>query len=240
MSKLSDIRVGLFRYINSVIWLQSRSIQDPLIDAPAINAVVYPPNTITEVPTERISVEAKSDRNLTQSTGVKSQVLSAIFGYRIVWIFSRQIYKTYHSLPIRQLEDLMGYAIQFVTIAPQAINQDVIKILMPSKGCGLVVRPAEDINSDDSFTASWAVVGYMNFDVEFTSNITDFLPTDFDKIQPPTWGLIDGGETIKPPVPFDFRGMNIELNQSNLPATNTTDVDSYRLDEELIIRKPIL
>ncbi|XAI95761.1 hypothetical protein [Dolichospermum phage Dfl-JY23] len=232
MTKPSLIRIKLLQYINSVIWMQTRGIQEPLKPDVVINTVAYPPNVVAEKPLMGLEITTDST-NIEETGGVKQFACNCEFGYTLVWVFSREIYKTYHQIPRSQIEDLMCFSQQFVLSSYQGIDDDITNMsVRPSQ---ITIKPSEDVNSDVSNSSSWSVVADLRFVIEFLTSPDEFFPVDFNKIQPETWDLLDDLDPIVPEQPFTLNGLIISLNKSELPKVNTTDEDTYQLEEILYI-----
>ncbi|QLF85084.1 hypothetical protein [Nostoc phage YongM] len=232
MTKSSLISAKLLQHINSVVWLQSRGIQEPLKSDVVVSNVLYPPNVIAEKPVSNIELITNS--SMIEDDGTSRKFLcQATFAYTIVWVFSRQIYKTYHQIPRSQIADLISYTQQFVLSSYQSIDIDITEIL--SKPSQLIIKASEDVNSDSSDSPSWSAIADMKFDIQFLTAIDEYLPVDFNKLQPPTWDLLDDLEPIVPEQPFTLNGLIISLNKSELPNVRNDEPDTYQLEEILYI-----
>jgi hypothetical protein len=231
MTKPSIIRKKLLQYINSVIWLQTRGIQEPLKPDVVINNVAYPPNVIAEKDL-KIYVNTSSN-NIQETGGVKNFACESTFSYTVAWVFSRETYKTYHQIPRSQIEDLIAFCMQFVLTSYQGIDEEITA--MSAKPSQIIVKASEDVNSDISNSSSWTVLADITFDVEFLSSPDQFLPVDFNKIQPSTWSLLDDLDPIVPEQPFTLNGLIISLNKSELPNVRTNEPDTYQLEEIIYI-----
>jgi hypothetical protein len=238
MTTPSNIRKGILRHLNSVIWLQEWSIEDPLKPNPVIAGVTYPPNAIVEIPTESFDF---SFSEVGSSDGIFSPVLCTIkSAYKIVWVFDRSRYPTFQSIPRRQIEDLVCKAGQFVMLSSQAIDEDILNIevlRLASNNIGLKARPGNDVKSGSNQNTSWVIVCSIMFSISFRSQLDDFSSDAFDEIQPDNWTPIDGDEVIMIEEPFDLRGINIHINRSRLTSVQKEDPTTYELDEILEIRK---
>lgn len=230
MTKLSLIRRSVLHYLNSVVWLQSRGIQEPMKPDVVVSTVAYPPNIIAETST-KIDISANSDRIL--NGGVRNLLASAEIGFTLCWVFSRETYKTYHSVPRSQIDDLVSLAMQYVLINQQGIDADIVDI--SAKPSQIIVKASEDINSDPSFSPSWSVIADIKFMVDFITSPDEYLPIDFNKIQPSTWDLLDDLDPILPEQPFTLNGLIISLNKSELPKVRTDEPSTYQLEEILYI-----
>ncbi|AND75583.1 hypothetical protein [Nostoc phage A1] len=232
MTKPSLISAKILQHINSIVWLQSKGIQEPLKPDVIVNNVAYPPNVIAEKPVTNIEVITNSSM-IENTGGVRQFLCKAVFEYTIVWVFSREVYKTYHQIPRSQIQDLLVFCQQFVISAYQGIDPDITNIdLKPSQ---VLVKPTEDVNSDVSNSSSWSVVADLRFMIEFLTSLDEFLPIDFNKIQPPTWELLDDLDPIVPEQPFTLNGLIISLNKSELPKVRADESDTYQLEEILYI-----
>ncbi|AND75495.1 hypothetical protein [Nostoc phage N1] len=235
MTKLSIIKSSILHYINSVMWLQERAIQEPLRSDVVVNTVRYPPNIIAEKPSK---IDISFDSSKTgENQGVAQLLCNAEICFTVCWVFTREIYKTYHSVPRNQIEDLVSLCLQFVLTSPQGIDEDIISI--SAKPSQIVVKATEDVNSDPSNSSSWSVIADMSFQVEFISSPDEYSPVDFNKIQPATWDLLDDLDPITPEEPFTLNGLIINLYKSELPSVNTTNEETYQLEETLYIPSEI-
>ncbi|QVQ57015.1 hypothetical protein ELBI_10 [Anabaena phage Elbi] len=232
MTKPSIIKAKLLQYINSVVWLQARGIQEPLKPDVNVGGVFYPPNIIAENPMMKSEVKTTSG-DVNETGDVKSFACESQFNYVVAWVFSRETYKTYHQIPRSQIEDLITFCMQFVLSSYQGIDDDITFLtVQPAK---IMLKPSEDINSDVSNSSSWSVIAELSFNVDFLSSPDEYLPVDFNKIQPPTWQLLDDLEPITPEQPFTLNGLIISLNKSELPNVRPNESDTYQLEEVLYI-----
>lgn len=240
MTTPSIVKKSLLRYLNSVIWLQEWNVEDPLKANPIINNKQYPPNAVIEIPTEGFDFSSRS--NSLSDSGVVAPALCTIkTAYKIVWLFDRVRYPTFHSIPVRQIEDLLCKAGQFVIVNAQSIDDEIVDIevlRLVSNNIGLKVRPANDVRSNTNGNQSWAIVASLYFSVSFISSLSDFAPDAFDQIQPLSWDLLEDGQPIPLTGDFELVGINIHLNRSKLPQVRQDEPSTYELEEILNIRLP--
>jgi hypothetical protein len=229
MVKPSLISSKIVQYINSVIWLQSKGIQDPLGNDPIIASKSYPSNIITEYPPESLKMYTKDSR-VSEGFGVKQLLCVYTFPFSITWVFNREVYKTYHQIPRSQLANLVTQGLQYLLISPQGIDPEVLDLELVD--CEFKVRPAEDVNKQENLN-SWSVIAKFSLEVTFISSPDEFVHTDYADIQPGIYSFLE--DPIQPEPEFELLGLNIEVNHSDLPSVTPGDDDTFRLDELIIL-----
>lgn len=235
MTKPQAIRNNLSLYISSIIWVQEWGIQDPMKQQPTINNKTYPPNVSTELPIEQLEI-VTSDFS---STSTPNQLTCrAKFPFRITYVFNRNNYQSFRSLPISQIENLLFKASQLILLFANRIDSDIISVSIPAQTNPIIVRVADDIKSDKASSLDWVITAKLDIDVEFVSSPSEFIHDDYKDIQPPTFTHPDGQ-----PMPdtsfneFDLNQLRIEVNRSELPNVRTDDETTYKLDEIIILNK---
>jgi hypothetical protein len=229
MVKPSLISSKIVQYVNSVIWLQSRGIQDPLKNDPVIASKAYPPNIITEYPPESLKIYAKDSR-VTDGFGVKQLLCVYTFPFSITWVFNREVYKTYHQIPRSQLSNLVTQGLQYLLLSPQGIDPEVLDLDLVD--CEFKVRPAEDVNKQENLN-SWSMIAKFALEVTFLSSPDEYTNADYADIQPSIYDFLDDG--IPPEEEFELLGLNIDVNHSDFPSVTPGDDDTFRLDETIIL-----
>lgn len=237
MAKPKEIRDNLSRYICSVVWVQEWGLQDPLKQPPTVSSKAYPPNAATEIPIEQLEILKRDDRAY-PTNEPNALVCIAKFPFRITYVFAKDAYPSYRSLPISQLENLLFKASQLIILFANRVNEDILDIDIPQQQNPFIVRAADDIQSGDDGSRDWAITLKIDIDVKFLSSPEEFTNADYSDIQPANFGHPDDLEL--PDIsynPFDVKELRIDINRSELPAVNPDDIDSFVLDERIILKE---
>lgn len=229
MVKPSLISSKIVQYINSVIWLQSKGIQDPLKNDPIVALKSYPPNIITEYPPESLKIYTKDSR-ISDGFGVKQLLCVYNFSFSITWVFNREVYKTYHQIPRSQLCNLVTQGLQYLLLSPQGIDPEVLDIDLVE--CQFRSRISEDVNKQENLN-SRSEIAIFALEVTFLSSPDEYTNADYADIQPSNYEFL--GESVTPESEFELLGLNIEVNHSDLPSVTPGDDDTFRLDETIIL-----
>jgi hypothetical protein len=236
MAKPQEIREELSRYICSILWVQEWAVQDPLKNVPTVGNKQYPPNVATELPVEQLEILRVSERINPEEPN--KLLCFAKFPFRISYVFKRDIYQTYRSIPIKQLENLLFKCSQLLILFADSINPDIEEISIPRQQNPIIWRVAEDIRSDAANSQDWLVTLKLDIDITFISSPAEFAHSDWVDIQPISFPHPDGVPQVDVDYqPFDLNEITIEVNRSKLPRVNTLDENTFTLDEILILER---
>lgn len=236
MAKPQEIREELSRYICSILWVQEWALQDPLKNAPSIGNKEYPPNAATELPIEQLEILRVSENINPEEPNTLS--CFAKFPFRISYVFKRGTYKTYRSIPIKQIENLLFKCSQLLILFADSINPDIEEISIPQQQNPIILRVAEDIRSDAANSQDWLVTLKLDIDIKFISSPAEFTSDDWKDIQPTSFPHPDGIPQVDVNYqPFNLNEITIEVNRSKLPQVNTIDESTFTLDEILNLER---
>jgi hypothetical protein len=236
MTKPSQIRENLSKYICALMWVQDWGIQDPLKDSPVISNITYPPNVASELPIEQLEISATP---FSAGNRRNSVTCSAKFPFRITYVFSRDRFQNFRDIPLAQIENLLFRASTMLLLYAQTIDPDIIEVAIPQQQNPFILRAADDIRSDDAMAADWAITAKVDIDITFICDPSEFVPGDYNQIQPAVF--IHPDDLPLPDVdftPFDLNRVDLAVNRSKLPSVNTADDTSYELDEVIHFDKP--
>lgn len=234
MASLSDIRNALTSYVTSVVWVQQWGVEDPNRANPVVSSTTYPVNVAAELPLQSFKLSREQVADGSDNGFLQCEMR---IGLQFLYVFTRDIFRTFRDIPVKQLEDLYGRLCQILILFGEKIHQDVRGISIPEQLQPFTVGVSN--KSSDPDQPSWIVEIRLLADIAFVTSPSDFTTVNFDKIQPPIFKAPDGGT-----VPqyyyqeYNLQQVNINVERAELGNWSISNPSTYELAGEVVIEKP--
>lgn len=203
------------------LWIHRWDLDEPALTPKRYQSKNYPSNTASILPPVKVEFNKEE--------GEEGMFLlfsgNMTFSFCVRYRFTKDVWPTLHSLPIVQLTNLYTHlCVWFMSLT----TVDEIKgISIPERTQPIGLNNVSD-QADD-----WVVELWFDINVEFLTDKSDYDPSDWSDIQPPSFTSPDGEQVDDEPL-FDVDAINIGLYRGQI-GFDTENPETYRLDEVITV-----